>query len=68
MEDQDHDQTRMSTMLNIFAKIGKDIRDGTERVACNYCSTEFAIGINPRSGISYGTSHLMRHVFHCKAF
>jgi len=57
----------MSTLWNIFGKIGKDI-DGTERAACNYCSTDFAIGINPRSGISYGTSHLMRHVFLCKAF
>ena len=67
MEDQDHNQTRMSTLWNIFGKIGKD-RDGTERAACNYCSTDFAIGINPRSGISYGTSHLMHHVFLCKAF
>jgi len=67
MEDQDHDQTRMSTLWNIFGKIGKD-KDGTERATCNYCFTDFAIGINPRSGHSYGTSHLMRHVFLCKAF
>ena len=48
MEDQDHDQTRMSTLWNIFGKIGKD-KDGTERATCNYCFTDFAIGINPRS-------------------
>jgi len=57
----------MSTLWNIFGKIGKD-KDGTERATCNYCFTDFAIGINPRSGHSYGTSHLMRHVFLCKAF
>lgn len=66
---QGQDETRkeiLSTLWIIFTKIGKG-KDGVERDACNFCSTDFAIGKNPKSGQTYGTSHLSRHVFICKS-
>ncbi|KAI5431583.1 hypothetical protein KIW84_035679 [Lathyrus oleraceus] len=67
---QGQDETRkeiLSTLWIIFTKIGKG-KDGVERAACNFCSIDFAIGKNPKSGQNYGTSHLSRHVFICKSF
>lgn len=65
-QDETHKEI-LSTLWIIFTKIGKG-KDGVERAACNFCSTDFAIGKNPKSGQSYGTSHLSRHVFICKSF
>jgi hypothetical protein len=58
---------KLSTLWNIFEKIGKD-QSGVEKAICSYCCTEFSIGKNPISGQNYGTSHLTRHVFLCKFF
>jgi hypothetical protein len=58
---------KLSTLWNIFEKIGKD-QSGVEKAIYSYCCSEFSIGKNPISGQNYGTSHLTRHVFLCKFF
>ncbi|WJX57189.1 hypothetical protein P8452_42774 [Trifolium repens] len=39
---------KLSTLWNIFEKIGKD-QSGVEKAICSYCCTEFSIGKNPIS-------------------
>ncbi|KAK2417485.1 zinc finger BED domain-containing protein DAYSLEEPER [Trifolium repens] len=39
---------KLSTLWNIFEKIGKD-QSGVEKAICSYCCSEFSIGKNPIS-------------------
>ncbi|KAK4269452.1 hypothetical protein QN277_022606 [Acacia crassicarpa] len=57
----------ISNVWKHFTKIGKD-KDGFEKAVCNYCGAEYVIGRHPKTGSSYGTSHLGRHIPTCKFF